>query len=225
MSVWTVFIVGRMASPKLLGRMGPMLNKVCYAVFASIMILTPPRMIASENAQTYELQPAYSAVDFTVTKWLVVQEQGQFRDFTGTVLFDPVHVEHSYIQMVVQATSIDTKHAGRDSVLRSDDFFDVARYPTLTFESAAVRRVNPNTLEVTGRFTLHGTTRKITVRVKLVGTQIVPHVGMLAGFETQFTINRKDYGVLGARWSAGSIPGAISDDVQIHILAGGVHRE
>ncbi len=169
-------------------------------------------------ADTYLIRPVYSNVNFKITKWMVLPEQGQFREFSGTLAYDPAHPENSHVEITVQARSIDTKNEARDSVLRSDDFFDVERYPTLAFRSTEVRPNGPDSLLVIGDFTVHGTTKRITMPVKVRGVHDVPHVGKLAGFETTFTINRRDYGVNGARW--GAVPGSLSDEVEIHLLVG-----
>ncbi len=192
------------------------------AVSAVVLLAAAP--LRAGNT-TYEIRPTYTSVTFTVMKWMVMKQEGTFREFQGTLDYDPQRPEASHIDMTVQAGSIDTRTPGRDNVLRSDDFLDVDRYPVLTFRSTEVKRRGANVLEVTGDFTLHGITRRITVPVAVAGTQRVPHVGVLVGFETRFTINRRDYDVLGARWSAQSIPGAIGDQVEIHILAGAVRRE
>jgi polyisoprenoid-binding protein YceI len=172
------------------------------------------------SAQTYLIRPVYSTVTFNITKWMVLPEQGQFRQFDGTVTYDPAHADQSKIEMTIWAASIDTKEETRDGVLRSDDFFDVARYPTLTFRSTAVRAISPNNLQVTGDLTIRGVTKRISVPVTVRGVHELPNIGQLAGFDTSFTINRRDYGVLGNKW--GAVPAALSDEVEIHLLVGAV---
>ena len=185
-----------------------------------IMALSSLLLVPSLAAETYLIRPVYTNVTFKITKWMVLPEQGQFRDFDGTLIYDPLHPEQSRIEMTVRAASIDTKDETRDGVLRSDDFFDVAHYPTLTFRSTEVRPSAPDTLLVSGDFTLHGVTKRIVVPVKLHGIHELPSIGKLAGFETTFTIDRRTYGVLGNKW--GAVPAALSDEVEIHILIGAV---
>jgi polyisoprenoid-binding protein YceI len=177
-------------------------------------------LAAAASAETYLIRPVYTNVTFKITKWMVMPEQGQFREFDGTLTYDPAHPEQSHIEMTVQAASIDTKDETRDGVLRSDDFFGVAHYPTLTFRSTEVRATATDALLVTGDFSLHGVTKRIVVPVKLHGIHELPNIGKLAGFETTFTINRKDYGVLGTKW--GAVPSALSYEVEIHLLVGAV---
>lgn len=167
----------------------------------------------------YLLRPVYSNVRFAIVKWGVLKEEGQFRDFTGTLDFDAAHPERSAVELVVDARSLDTKNDTRDETVRSPDFLDVARYPTMTFKSASVDpAANPKT--VTGDLTIHGVTRRVRFPVTSLGAREIPNVGKLVGFETTFTINRRDFGVLGSKW--GAIPGVLDDDVEIHIVVGGV---
>src|SRR4051812_10670774 len=77
----------------------------------------------------YVVSPELSAVTFTVYKWTVLREEGRFKGVAGRVRFDPAHPRESSVDITVQTASIDTNNAGRDNVLRSDDFFDVERYP------------------------------------------------------------------------------------------------
>ncbi|WP_109488464.1 YceI family protein [Occallatibacter savannae] len=185
----------------------------CLLLFGSLIHAS-----VSSAAETYLIRPVYTTVQFKITKWMVLPEQGQFREFDGTMNYDPAHPDQSNITMTVQASSIDTKDPTRDGVLRSDDFFDVARFPVLTFKSTSVHSNGPNTLLVTGDFTVHGVTKRISFPVTVRGVHQLPKIGNLAGFETTFTINRRDYGVLGARW--GAVPAALSDEVEIHLLIG-----
>jgi len=162
----------------------------------------------------------YTTLEFTVTKWMVFKEQGLFQDFQGQLSYDPQHPEKSQVQVTVQASSIDTREQGRDKVLRSDDFFDVEKYPTLSFQSTSTVAKAPDALDVTGDLTIHGTTHRITIPVKVLGVREMPNVGTFVGFETNFTIDRRDYGVLGSRWSGGKL--AIDNTVYIHLILGGV---
>ncbi len=183
------------------------------------LILLLAATSARAEAIRYLVRPTYTSIRFSIVKWGVMKEEGIFRDFTGTLDFDPAHPEQSRIEINVQAPSIDTKNETRDGVLRSDDFLDVARYPTLSFVSRAITRENAQWF-VTGDLTIHGTTRRIRVPVSQLGTRDLPKIGKLAAFETAFTINRRDYGVLGAKW--GAIPGTLDDNVDIHIIVGGI---
>lgn len=180
--------------------------------------LSPQRLWSSPFL--YRVSKTYTTLEFTVTKWMVFKEQGLFQDFQGELSYDPQHPERSRVEVTVQASSIDTREQGRDKVLRSDDFFDVEKYPTLSFQSTSAVAKAPDALEVTGDLTIHGTTHRITIPVKVLGVQEMPNIGSFVGFETNFTIDRRDYGVLGSRWSGGKL--AIDNTVYIHLILGGV---
>lgn len=187
--------------------------------FAFLLLLAAST--ARAETTRYLVRPTYTSIRFSIVKWSVMKEEGIFRDFTGTLDFDPAHPEQSRIEITVQAPSIDTKNETRDKVVRSDDFLDVARYPTLSFVSRSVNRENSRWF-VTGDLTIHGTTRRIRVPVSQLGIRDLPKIGKLAAFETAFTINRRDYGVLGTRW--GAIPGTLDDTMDIHIIVGGIKQ-
>lgn len=173
------------------------------------------------GAERYLIRPVYSSVGFSIVKWSVIKEQGIFRDFQGTLDWDTAHPERSAVELTVEAKSLDTKNDGRDGVVRSSDFLDTDRYPTLVFRSTAVQPAgNGGSGAVTGDLTIHGITRRIRFPVTSLGAREIPNVGKLVGFETTFRIRRTDYGVLGSKW--GAVPGVLDDEVEIHIVVGGI---
>src|SRR5437762_12576555 len=114
---------------------------------------------ASAATTRYLVRPVYSNVGFSIVKWGVLKEEGVFREFNGTLEFDPAAPERSRIDVVEQSATLDTKHDMRDNVVRSDDFLDVQRYATPQFRSTAV----PNGV-VTGNLTIHAITPRIQFR-------------------------------------------------------------
>lgn len=192
---------------------------VFLAAFAAIVLTAP---LAAQQAITYQVGPTDGHVSFIVTKWMVFKEEGKFKDVRGTIVFDRRNPTASRIDLTVQTASLDTNEPVRDQVVRSEDFLDVARYPTMTFVSVAVKPTGEDSFDVTGDLTIHGVTKRITVPVKLLGVRSEQGVGDLIGFETSFTVNRTEYGVLGTRWSGGRA--IISHEVQIHMRIGGMNR-
>lgn len=171
-------------------------------------------------ATLYHAEPTNGTVDFTVMKWGVMKEEGTFRDFRAEILFDEKDASKSRVSFDVNVASIDTKNDTRDSTLRSADFFDAASHPKMTFRSTRVVPRGKNAADVTGDLTIRGVTKRVTVPVKLIG---VSPDRRRAGFETEFTIDRRAFGVNGARWSSGA-PGVLGDEVTVRITAGGIVR-
>jgi polyisoprenoid-binding protein YceI len=182
---------------------------------------TTPGASPSE-AKVYAVSKAYSTLSFTATKWMVFKEEGLFQDFSGTLSYSSQDPAKCKIDVTVQAASLDTRAPGRDKVLRSDDFFDVEKYPTLSFRSTKVTSTGKDSYDVEGDLTIHGVTKRITVPAKLIGARVMPGIGDFAGFETTFSIDRRDFGVLGSRWSGNTM--AIDPTVLIHLIIGGVRE-
>jgi polyisoprenoid-binding protein YceI len=168
---------------------------------------------------TYKITPVFSNVSFSIMKFFF-KEEGGFRDYSGTVFYDPSNPRNSRVSMTVQAASIDTRNTHRDESLRSDDFFDADKYPTLSFSSTSVVAKRQGELEVTGDLTIHGITKRITVSVRFLGTKELQGWGNFAGFDAVFTIDRTAFGVNGSRWSGGDL--ILSKEVTIHLAIGGV---
>jgi polyisoprenoid-binding protein YceI len=177
-----------------------------------LMLLALP--VCGEPTRYY-VKPVYTSLRFSIVKWGVLKEEGIFRDFDGMLIYDPAHPAASRIDVVAKTASLDTKNDGRDQTVTGEDFLDARRYPTLEFHSTGVDH-NFVTL------TIHGTTKRVRFPVISLGVHEIPSIGKMAGFETTFTINRRDYGVLGTRW--GAVPGVLSDNVELHITIGAITR-
>jgi polyisoprenoid-binding protein YceI len=185
-------------------------TKTLVQAFSLALLL--PALAAAEPA-TYKVDSSHSAVSFTI-RHFVSNVPGRFKDFEGVIKHDKQKPEASSVNFTVQAASIDTANNDRDEHLRGTDFFDVQKYPTLSFTSTSVKAKDANNLEVTGDMTLHGVTKRITIPVEFLGAVKGPR-GEKAGFETTFTLNRKDYGIVWNRvLDAGPV---LSDDVKVTI--------
>jgi polyisoprenoid-binding protein YceI len=155
-------------------------------------------MTANATARTFTIDKTHSEIQFQV-RHLVGKVRGRFGDFEGTILADEQDPARSSVTVSVKAASIDTNQADRDAHLRSADFFDVERFPTLSFVSASVTPAGGNTFTVTGDLTIHGVTNRVSVPVTFLGKARDPWGNERAGFESEFTVNRKDYGLT---WNA-----------------------
>ncbi|MEO8378728.1 MAG: YceI family protein [Acidobacteriota bacterium] len=120
---------------------------------------------------------------------------GQFRDFEVAARLDRANPASSSVEFTIQAASMDTGEPARDEHLRSPDFFEVAKYPAITFKSTEVKTKSATTFEVTGDLTMHGVTKRITVPVTFNGFGRNPRGEERAGFEIETLLDRKDYGI------------------------------
>lgn len=170
------------------------------------------------DTETFTFDKNHTLVGFRI-RHFVSKVEGRFKDFEGTIWIDRANPSASRVELTIQAASIDTSVEGRDKDLRSPNFFDVEKYPTITFKSTKVVSKGNDTYDVTGEFTMHGVTKTITVPVKHGGFLKVPGrggMGEKAGFEIAFPLNRKDYGLV---WNRPLDTGGfmLSDDVDINV--------
>jgi len=170
--------------------------------------------LAAATPQVYKVDPDHSSVGFTI-RHFVSTVPGRFKEFEGTIKYDRQNPAASSVEFTIQAASIDTDNADRNNHLKSPDFFDVQKYPTLTFTSTGVQAKDANTLNVAGNLTIHGVTKPVVIPVAVLGTVKTPK-GDKAGFETSFTVDRKIYGV---QWNRALDTGGtiLGDDVKITI--------
>jgi len=167
-------------------------------------------------ADTLAIDSAHSEASFQI-RHLVTKVRGRFAEFSGTILMDAAKAENSSVAFTIKAASIDTGNAKRDEHLRSADFFDVAKFPELSFKSSKVSAgANGAPYQVTGNLTIRGVSKEITLPVSFLGKARDPWGNTRAGFETAIRINRKDYGI---NWNAALDQGGfmLSDDVDVSI--------
>jgi polyisoprenoid-binding protein YceI len=163
---------------------------------------------------TYTIDSVHSNVGFKV-RHLVSKTAGEFTDFDGTIDADFKNLDASSVELTIQAASIDTKNEKRDGHLRSPDFFDVEKYPEITFKSSKITKVDDDTFAVAGTLTMRGVSKEITLMVDFLG-EMTAMGSTRAGYELGTTLNRKDYGV---SWNRALDAGGflLSDDVEVEI--------
>ena len=168
---------------------------------------------ATTATTTYTIDKAHSEATFQV-RHLLTKVRGRFSDFEGIIQYDANNPERSSVKATIQATSIDTNEADRDTHLRSADFFDVEQYPTLTFTSTRVTKKGGESFDVVGDLTIHGVTRPVMLNVSFLGKAKDPWGNERLGFEAETTINRKDFGL---SWNAALETGGflVGDEVKI----------
>lgn len=164
--------------------------------------------------ETWTADKSHSMANFKV-RHFTANVIGQFRDFDATVMMDRENPAKSSVDFTIQSTSIDTGNENRDKHLRSGDFFDVEKFPTITFKSTSIAPKGKDSFEVTGDLTMRGVTKRVTLPVTFGGFMKTQR-GEKAGFEVETTLNRKDYGIV---WNRALDEGGfmLSDDVKVTI--------
>lgn len=155
---------------------------------------------------TYTIDPTHSRIGFVARHAMVTKVRGSFDEFEGTGFFDAEAPERSQLSVTIQVASIDTRNADRDAHLRSNDFFDMAQFPTITFRSTSVSALDSDTYRVAGELTIKGVTKAIALDLELTGTAIDPWNNTRLGLEGSTVINRKDWGV---SWNAALEAGGV----------------
>lgn len=143
------------------------------------------------------IDPDHSGATFSIRHMMIAHVRGQFGKISGTIHFDPLDIKKSTVELSIDATSVNTGIQKRDDHLKSADFFEVDKYPTITFKSSLVDSVDGNTAKVIGDLTMHGITRQTTVSVEYSGPVKDPFGdGTSIGFTASATINREDFGIM-----------------------------
>lgn len=163
---------------------------------------------------TYTIDPSHSSAEFSVRHMMVSNVRGQFAKVTGTVVYDPANPAATKIDASIDASTISTNNEKRDAHLRSADFFDTAKYPTITFRSKNAWKAG-GVLQVQGELTMHGVTREVVLRVEPPAQEIKDAWGNVRVGATATTkLNRSNWGLT---WNkaleAGGV--AVSDEVAV----------
>ncbi len=178
---------------------------------------------STSPAVAWKIDPVHSHVEFAVRHLMISTVKGRFSDVAGTVTMVDANPATAVVDVTIGAASIDTHEPQRDTHLRSADFFDVEKYPTLTFKSRRVDTAGAGAFRLVGDLTMHGVTREVHLDVAAEGTGNDPWGNQRAGFSAKGVVHRKDFGVVYNQvLEAGGI--AIGEDVKISIdveLVGG----
>ena len=179
---------------------------------ALILALGASPMFAQD---IYTIDKTHSEVGFRV-RHFVSKAPGRFDDFGGTITIVPGNPQASAVEFTIKTASISTANEGRDKHLRSADFFDVEKYPEITFKSSKIVPVDADTFGVTGTFTMRGVSKVITIPVDFGGTVTDRRGTEKAGFALSTKINRKDFGIV---WNQTLDNGGamLGDDVEITV--------
>jgi polyisoprenoid-binding protein YceI len=163
----------------------------------------------------WQFDPFHTQVEFAAKHLGMMTVRGNFLELTATGYIDPDHPEASSVEITIQTASLRTHNPQRDNDLRSSNFLEVDKYPTITFKSTRVEPSGPDRYTVTGDLTIKGNTRPVTLSVVKFGEFNDPMMGHRIGYSAETKINRKDFGLtfnmmLDGKW-------IVSEEVQIMI--------
>lgn len=176
---------------------------------------------ASQTTQPTEwkIDPAHSAAHFSVRHLMISNVRGEFTKLSGKAVLNPANPAASKVDVEIDVASLNTREPQRDDHLRSADFFDVAKYPKLTFCSKQVEKLSEEHYKVTGDLTIHGVTKDIALDVEGPTPAVKdPWGNIRVGLEGTAKLNRKDFGLV---WNALTETGGVmvGDEVKINIEA------
>ncbi len=169
---------------------------------------------AAAQAGTWQIDPNHSAAQFSVRHLGVSTVRGAFTKVAGSAKHDPADPSKDSLEATIDANSIDTRVEMRDNDLRSPHFFDVQKYPTITFRSKQTKVAGPGKLLITGDLTIHGVTKEVVLDVDGPTAPIKDPMGkgLRMGASATTKVNRQDFGV-------SALPGAVGDEITITIDA------
>jgi len=167
------------------------------------------------GADTYSIDPAHSSIGFSVRHMVISNVKGRFTDFSGTLIYDEKDLSKSSVEITIKAASINTDVKQRDDHLRSGDFFDVAKYPDITFKSTRVDKKGEAYVAI-GILTMHGVAKEVAIAFKIGGKARDGSGATHLGAEGTLKVNRQDYGVA---WNRTLDDGGlmVGNDVQLEL--------
>lgn len=182
---------------------------ICFTVlFVSIFIVS-----AFAQVETWKIDPAHSAAQFAVRHMGISTVRGEFKKVSGSAGYDTADPGKTSLDATIDATTVDTRVDMRDNDLRSRNFLDVQKYPTITFKSKRAEAAGPGKMKITGDLTIHGVTKEVVLDVDGPTSPVKdPRGNFHIGASATTKINRKDFGVNGA-------PGMAGDEISITIDA------
>jgi polyisoprenoid-binding protein YceI len=163
----------------------------------------------------WTIDPVHSTVEFSVRHMVVSTTKGRFTGVTGTIVLDEADLTRSHVDITIDAATVDTRQEQRDADLRSANFLDVEKYPTITFKSTRIA-VAGDTYRVFGDLTIHGVTREVELDTEYNGQNRTPWGTEVAGFTASTRISRKDFGLTySATLETGGL--VVGDEVKIEL--------
>jgi len=195
--------------------MGLKVLRSITAIAAAALLALPAAAAPSQWA----IDSRHSSAQFAVKHLMISTVRGQFHGITGTINWDDKDITKSTVDVSIDTNTVDTQEPNRDKDLKSENFFDVAKYPTMTFKSKKIEQVSAGKLKVTGDLTMHGVTKEVTLDVEGPTAPIKdPWGNTRVALNATGTVNRQDFGV---KWNKNLDGGGVmvSDNVNITIDA------
>jgi polyisoprenoid-binding protein YceI len=179
---------------------------------AVLLFFTSAMLTFAQTNWTFD--KAHSKIGFSVSHLVITDVEGNFKEFDASVTTDGDNWENAKIEFTAEIASIDTDNEKRDEHLRSDDFFNAEKYPSLKFISKSFKKVDDNEYKLVGDLTIRDVTKEVELEVELNGTVVDPWGNTKAGFDLEGEINRFDYGL---KWSKALETGGlvVGEDVEI----------
>jgi len=173
-------------------------------------------LAATASADVWNFDKPHTSVGFTVRHLVITKIHGQFKDFDGKIEFDGKNVETGSVDVTIQMGSIDTENQKRDDHLKSPDFFDVEKFPVMTFKSRKIVKGEGSNFKIIGDLTIRDVAKEVALDAEFNGAIKDPWGGKRAGFSAIGKINRQDFGI---KWNKALETGGflVSDEVTINI--------
>ena len=186
-------------------------------------LAAPALAQTTSTTSTWEIDPAHSSIQFGVRHLMISTVKGKFPKFTATAVGDEKEPARAIVEASIDAASIDTGEAKRDEHLRGPDFFDVTKYPTITFKSTKVEPAGDRRYKLHGDLTMHGVTKPVVLDVEATPQVKGMRGETRAGARATTKVNRKDFGI---NWSKTMDGGGlvVGDDVDVTIELEGVKK-
>jgi polyisoprenoid-binding protein YceI len=170
----------------------PMKNWMSRILIALVLVIAAP---LAARADTWKIDPVHSTIGFTVRHMTISSVRGQFDKFAGTITANGTDPASVSIEATIDTASIDTRSSDRDADLKSPNFLDVVKYPTMTFKSKKIEAAGPGKWNIVGDLTLHGVTNEVTLAVDAAAPIKDPWGSTRAGATATTKISRKAFGL------------------------------
>lgn len=185
-------------------------------LFKSVVAIAALAVPSLALASTWEIDSGHSSANFSVKHMMMTNVKGEFSKVTGTVTLDEKDISKSSVNATIDASTVDTRNEQRDGHLKSPDFFDVAKFPNITFKSKKVEKAGENKYKVTGDLTMRGVTKEVVLDVDATFKEGKTPFGgnIVTGLSATTKVNRKDFGL---NWNKALETGGVlvGDDVNV----------